>query len=182
MLAGELRAEILLHRPVVRVSLDDFHRPRAERHRRGLSPESYYEDAFDLRAFVEEALIPFTTGQSSIVTRAFDHERDTRARESRHGVEPDAVLLADGVFLQRPELDEHWHVRLFVDIGLERAIERGVARDAERLGGPTRARELYTTRYAPAQQRYLASVKPAERADWVLGNDSFDVPVITRNG
>jgi uridine kinase len=37
-----------LGRPVVRASIDSFHRPRAERYERGRdSPEGYYRDSFD---------------------------------------------------------------------------------------------------------------------------------------
>jgi chloramphenicol 3-O-phosphotransferase len=44
--ADELVA--LMAPPVVRISLDDFHRPEAERHARGQGPESYYHDTFHL--------------------------------------------------------------------------------------------------------------------------------------
>ncbi len=37
-------------RDVVRASIDGFHRPRAERYRRGSeSPDGFYEDSFDYR-------------------------------------------------------------------------------------------------------------------------------------
>ena len=44
--ADELVA--LVSPPTVRISVDDFHRPEAERHARGHGPESYYHDTFDL--------------------------------------------------------------------------------------------------------------------------------------
>jgi uridine kinase len=49
-------------RPVIRASVDGFHRPRADRYRRGAeSPEGYLQDAFDypaLRAALLDPLDP----------------------------------------------------------------------------------------------------------------------------
>ena len=52
--AAELVA--LVSPPAVRISVDDFHRPEAERHARGRGPESYYHDTFDLPG-VREAMV-----------------------------------------------------------------------------------------------------------------------------
>src|SRR3712207_6714848 len=47
-------------RPVVRVSADDFHRPRALRHRRGRdSPEGSWLDSYDYPALRRRVLDPF---------------------------------------------------------------------------------------------------------------------------
>lgn len=52
-LAEEVAQELTARgRPAVRVTLDQFEQPTAERYVRGdLSPEGYYRDAFDLRRF-----------------------------------------------------------------------------------------------------------------------------------
>ncbi|WP_202409273.1 hypothetical protein [Deinococcus xianganensis] len=53
-LAGRVRA---LGRPVVRVSIDGFHQPRAARYARGrTSPEGFYRDSYDLAALAREVL------------------------------------------------------------------------------------------------------------------------------
>jgi ABC-type hemin transport system ATPase subunit len=58
-LADELAAELAPVRPVVRLSIDDFHNPAAIRRRRGdLSPDGYYHDSFNVRAIVDEVLQP----------------------------------------------------------------------------------------------------------------------------
>jgi uridine kinase len=51
-LADELAALLIQRdRPVIRASIDGFHRPRAERHRQGAtSPQGYYTDSFDYDA------------------------------------------------------------------------------------------------------------------------------------
>jgi uridine kinase len=46
-------------RPVIRASIDGFHRPRAERYRQGASsPAGYYEDSFDYPALRDVLLSP----------------------------------------------------------------------------------------------------------------------------
>jgi uridine kinase len=56
-------------RPVIRASIDDFHRPRAERYRRGaVSPRGYYEDSFDynvLREALSTRSDPMATGPTA---------------------------------------------------------------------------------------------------------------------
>ncbi len=50
-------------RPVIRASVDDFHRPRAQRYARGAdSPEGYYLDSFDYPALLTQLLRPLGPG------------------------------------------------------------------------------------------------------------------------
>ena len=61
-LGGALRG---LGRPVVNVSLDGFHHPRAVRYRRGRdSPEGFWLDSYDYQAFSQHVLEPFAPGGS----------------------------------------------------------------------------------------------------------------------
>ena len=85
-----------------------------------------------------------------------------------HTAPADAILLADGVFLQRPELDRFWDLRIYLDIGLEESLRRGVDRDRHWMGGAAVAERRYRTKYLPGEQRYLAEVRPHERAQIVV--------------
>ena len=164
-------------RASVRASLDGFHRPRAERHRRGRdSADGYYRDAFDLAALRRELLEPLGPGGSRRYrTATFDLAADVPLETAQRLAPDDAVLLVDGVFLQRPELDEHWDLRVFVHVELGEALRRGVERDG------TATRELYERRYLAAQRRYLAAVSPRERADAVVVNDDPASPRLVRS-
>jgi uridine kinase len=154
-LGAELRAR---GAEVVRASIDGFHRPRAERVR-------YFEDSFDLAALRRELLDPFGPGGSHRFRAAvFDHRADAPLDEPVRTAGDDAILLVDGVFLQRPELADLWDVRIFVDVPFDEALRRALARDGEEL------RSRYEERYWPAQRRYLAACRPRERADLVLTN------------
>src|SRR5690242_2329341 len=63
-LAAELaRALAGRERAVIRASLDGFHRPRAERYRRGADdPLGYYKDSFDYPALKTALLLPLGSG------------------------------------------------------------------------------------------------------------------------
>lgn len=98
---------------------------------------------------------------------ATDEPVDDPPRE----VPADAVVVVDGSFLQRPELFPHWDHRVFVETSLAVARARGVARDAEQLGGAAEAESLYDERYHAAARLYLEQVRPGERATLVVQND-----------
>ena len=44
---------------MLRVSIDGFHRPRAQRVARGRGPETFYEDSYDYAAFRRAVIEPF---------------------------------------------------------------------------------------------------------------------------
>ena len=168
-------------RQVIRTSVDGFHRPRAERYRRGrLSAEGYLDDARDWHAIRRLLLDPLGPGGNLIYrTASFDLEQDQPLEQAGQRAHPDAILVVDGTFLQRPELVDGWDLTVFVDVSEKIAIRRGVARDSAGLGGKEQAREAHTRRYQPAFAIYEARVAPKDRAPIVVGNDDFDRPGMT---
>jgi uridine kinase len=80
------------------------------------------------------------------------------------------VLIVDGTFLQRPELNGAWDLVIFLYVPAEEAQRRGVNRDASALGGNAAASAIYELRYCPAFDRYEAECRPADQADIVLDN------------
>jgi uridine kinase len=148
-------------RTVIRAELDGFMKLVADRDAYPYdSPESYYLDAWDYPAIRAALLTPLgTDGDRRYRTAPLDAPR----------VAPDdAILLADGVFLQRPELDRFWDLRIYLDVGLEESLRRGVDRDQHWMGGAAEAERRYRTKYLPGEQRYLAEVRPRERAQIVV--------------
>jgi uridine kinase len=155
---GEELAQLLTARgrPAVRVSGDQFEPPTAKRYARGeLSPEGYYLDGFDferLRAHLLSLAGP-----------------------------PDAVIVADGVFLQRPELADLWHATVWVEADLEVAARRGAERNRVWFDSLDDTHERYRVRYMPAQRRYIEEQRPHERATFVLRNTDLRKPeLVTR--
>jgi uridine kinase len=160
-------------RSVIRASADDFHRPRADRYRRGEdSPEGYYEDAFDYEALTHALLRPLGPGgDRAIRTAIYDHRADAPAPAPLTRTVEDAVLLFDGVFLLRPELADHWDLRIFVSVDLDETVRRALRRDLALFGSAAEVERRYRTRYLPAQKLYLAATRPLDVADVIVFND-----------
>lgn len=158
---------------VLRASIDRFHNPRVVRYQRGAdSPEGYYLDSFDLQALRRDLLDPLGPGGSRLVRlECYDFRSDRPVESAPLAVDPRAILIFDGVFLQRPELEGCWDVAIFVKVCLETVLARAVQRDGRLLGGSQAVIDRYQRRYLPAQRRYLQEHRPEQRADIVVYND-----------
>jgi uridine kinase len=131
-LANELVAPIgRKSRQVIRASIDGFHMPRVVRYRRGAeSPEGYFLDSFDHAALRAELLDPLGPGGSRRIRRAvFDYRNDRPIDMPIETASADAILVFDGVFLQRRELADLWDVRVWVEAPFEVTVARAVRRD-----------------------------------------------------
>lgn len=170
-----------LGRPVIRGSIDGFHRPRSERYRRGeASPEGYYRDSFDNAALTSALLEPLgPSGDRRFRTAVFDYRSERSVSQCERIADPRAVLLFDGVFLLRPELERFWDFRVFIKTSFASALERVMIRDASMFGSRSAARDRYLTRYQPGQRLYLAESMPEQSADVVINNDDFSKPKLT---
>lgn len=159
---------------VVRVGIDGFHRARRERYARGRSsPEGYFHDSFDLDAFRRCVLEPVGRGVGEVRTAVFDHRSDRPAPGERHDV-AGAVVLVDGVFLQREELVDAWGLAVFLRAGFDAAYARMGARD----GSPADPADPANRRYLEGQRLYLRTCRPEERADVVLDVTDVRAPVV----
>lgn len=165
-------------RPVIRTSIDGFHRPRVERYARGrYSAEGYYRDARDLAAIVGLLLRPLgPEGDGSYCTASFDLQADAPLAHRFETAEPRAVLLVDGTFLQRPELRPWWDFTVFVDTDERIAEQRGIARDAAHMGDEALAKRLFAERYRPAFDLYATEADPQADADAVFVNSDCANP------
>jgi len=160
-------------RRVIRASVDGFHRPRLERYTRGAdSPEGYYHDSFDYRVLRAVLLEPLGPGGSRQYRRAvFDFRSDSPVREPIRNASADSVLLFDGVFLLRPELNDCWDYRVFVRVDFDVALRRMSHRDQALFGSADATRARFRVRYMPGQRIYLKTVRPRQRADVVVDNN-----------
>lgn len=168
------RALAALGRPVLRASLDDFKRPWADRHLYDrLSGEGYYRNAFDYPAVRRVLLDPLLPGGSgSVALCAIDPLTQIDHTDEVTVAAPDAILLVDGVFAFRPELDAQWDLRIWVQVDEPTSLRRGRARDGDDA--------VHRDRYLPAERLYLAEEDPVGRADMVIDNTDLEVPRLLR--
>jgi len=176
-LAGELEAALAgCGRRVIGASVDGFHNPRSVRHEKGRdSPEGYFEDSFDYPSVRRLLLGPLGPGGDLRFRRAiFDHVTDAPVEAALETADRDAILLFDGIFLQRPELYGCFELVIFLEVPFEVAAARG----ARRGGGSPDPEAPTNRRYVRGQEIYLRSCAPRARADIVLDNGDLAEPRI----
>jgi uridine kinase len=179
--AGHLAARLRdAGRTVVHASVDDFHRPRAERYRRGRdSPAGFWLDSFDYDRLRSDLLDPLSrAGSRRYRTAVHDLVTDQRLDEPWQTAADGTVLVLDGLFLHRDELAGYWDLSVFLDVPFAVTARRMAARDG------TSADPDHPTmrRYVGAQQLYFESCRPAQRASIVIDNTDWDRPVIRAEG
>jgi uridine kinase len=183
--ADELARLLVDQQPVVRASVDSFHRPRAERYRRGKDAgEGYYRDSHDLTSLQQQLLRPFARGHASIRTAIFDEPSDRPVDQSAVPVPVPGTLIVDGLFLQRPELIGYWDVTVYMVAEGRRAAAWSEyltedlpadpdLRPAEIARRITRARR---DRYLEGQRLYEQEAEPLRRSHVVINNDDLANP------
>lgn len=173
---------------VVRSTVDSFHQPREVRRRRGpTSPAGFYLDSHQLDRLRTELLAPFRAGPgSTVATAIFDEPSDTPVDDACHTVGADDVLVFDGIFVQRPELQEYWDLTVFLDGARRVRLQRLelVLRDLPTSSVDTVAHVLEWVakidRYASGMRYYLDTVDPAQRADVLVDNNDLAHPRLLR--
>ena len=174
ILANELVEPLRnLGRPVIRASIDGFHNPAAVRYRRGPdSPEGYYHDSFDYDTLKAHLLLPLGPDGDGRYKRVhFDFRSDSEVACAFEVAPAGAILLFDGVFLLRPELQDSWDWAMFMDIDFEISVARAMERDQHLFGEAQNIRERYLKRYVPGQKLYLTEGDPIRIANVIIYNN-----------
>jgi len=178
-LAGELVAALqAVGRPVVAFSVDGWHHVRERRYARGRhSPEGFWLDSFDYARLLDEALRPLGPGGSREFRReGHDLATDAVVHPPLEQAPAGAVVVVDGLFLHRAELEGAFELTVFVDVPFPESVARMAARD----GSPADASHPELRRYVEAQRRYLRACRPRERADVVVDNADLSAPRVVR--
>lgn len=117
--------------PVFRASLEYFHRTRAEQAAFGPdSPERYFRYGFDYSLLRRVLIDPFKlAGSAGFVTAAFDPSRDMRIEPKWQTGPPDAALIIDGRFINRPELRGLWNWSAYLEAPVTEASDLLYGRD-----------------------------------------------------
>lgn len=116
--ADDLAATVrTLGHEAFRASIEDFHTPRSFRERNGrFSPSALYEDGYDYSVLQRVLLDPFrATSGTGFVLAAFDVNRDAPFQSKWTTATPDALLVIDGLFLNRKELAGFWNYSVWLE-------------------------------------------------------------------
>lgn len=178
--AAELAAALReIGRQVVELSVDGWHRVRAERHARGArSPEGFWLDSFDYDRLLDEVLEPLgPNGSRRYRVAGHDVVTDEVLHEPLETAPAGAVVVIDGLFLHRAELEGAFDFTIFVEVPFEVSAARMAVRD----GSPPDPTHPDLRRYVEAQRRYFAERSPWERADLVIDNSDLERPLLVES-
>ncbi|PKQ18942.1 MAG: uridine kinase [Actinobacteria bacterium HGW-Actinobacteria-8] len=163
---------------VIEASVDDFHYPQSIRYAMGRdSWEGYWAGAFDYAHLINDLLGPLgPRGNLNFRTKSHDLKEDVPIEGGWLDASPDAILLVDGVLLQRRELIGSLEMAIYVDVPFEEAYKRLAVRE----DFPTDPEAPSNLRYTETQRHYLRTCGPVERADIVVDNTDPAAPSIVR--
>lgn len=165
----------------LRISVDKFHNPKEYRMRRGaLSAEGFFYDSFNLNMIVESVLLPIKKGRGEIIHGIFDYRVEKPTEIVKTPVTDDLIVLFDGIFLNRDELQDYWDLSVFLDVSFDTVLKRAIARDTEYFGSIAEVERRYLNRYIPGEKIYLSTCNPLERADIVIDNNDYDHKILIK--
>lgn len=174
-----LSALLSAGRPVIRASTDSFHNPREIRYRLGkMSPDGFFLDSYNYPLLIDLLLRPLSPGGSGHFRRVgFDHRIDLPVAALTEQAESNSILIFDGIFLHRSELQSYWDYSVFLDV----TPETGLKRCAMRGDGSADPFADSNFRYVEGQKKYLRECQPKKLATIVIDNEDWDAPEIRSN-
>jgi uridine kinase len=165
-------------------SIDDFHNPREIRYAQGKeSARGYYEDAHDYTSFKERLLKPLgPNGNLQYETISHNLITDSPVHNTPLVAPPNMVLIVDGTFLLKKEIEYLFDYKIFVDTDFEIARKRGANRETKAFGSYEEAEKMFINRYHAACKMYIDEHNPKECANVIFQNSNFDDPVVVFKG
>ncbi|SCC38887.1 AAA family ATPase [Bacillus wiedmannii] len=166
--------------PVTHASIDDFHNPRLIRYAQGKdSARGYYEDAHDYTAFKERLLRPLgSNGNLQYETISHNLKTDIPVHNEPLLAQPNMVLIVDGTFLFKKDVEHLFDYKILVDTDFEIARKRGAERETEAFGSYEEAEKRFLNRYHAACKMYIDEHNPKECADVVFRNSDLENPEV----
>ncbi|MFI7336669.1 uridine kinase [Streptomyces sp. NPDC050085] len=140
---------------------DDFYRPMDADERAALTPEQGYERYFDWQRLRAEVLGPLAAGHDAAYRR-YDWGTGDLAPDEKHAVARAGVVVVEGVYAARPELAAFYDLVVYVDTPRDESMRRLRARGDDH--GPLD----WEARWRAAEEHYLATAHPKDRADLVV--------------
>lgn len=159
---------------VFRAPIEKFHVPRLQVQGPGEDvPARLYEGSYDYRTFRRVLIDPFRMGGSTgFQTSGFDRQGPAPSESHWLSAGRDAVLIVDGVFLNRDELRGIWNYSFYLEVPWAVAF----ARLADETGIDPDPEAPSNELYRQAQELYLADAFPRGRADAIVDNTDADMP------
>lgn len=157
------------------IHLDDFHNRRHIRLKGETEVDAYIQNAFNLERLVNKILMPHKNKKYIDETLSLlDVARDRFTVKKHFFIEPDTLVILEGVLLFRPPLLDYIDCKIFLDIPFDEVLLRASKRDVPIYGEAIL--EKYRKKYIPIQKEYLAKFHPKEISDFIIENTDFKNP------
>jgi len=132
------------------IAIDDFHNPRETRYAGSNQADNYYNESFNIKPMIEKLLKPLReTGRVAAELRLLNLNTDKYDTVKKYSIDPDTIVIMEGVFLFRKELAPFIDYKIYLDITFEESKRRAKERDSRA------DMDKYDTKYLPAQERYI---------------------------
>lgn len=155
---------------VLLIHMDDIIHERAVRYNDSIPEwQCYYDLQWRYEHFTEQAEKLCAGKPADMVL--YDKDNDSFFTERLVPAE-NTVLIAEGIFLQRPELEGVFDLMIYIDVPQEERLKRVLRRDTY-IGGEDDIIKKYRNRYFPAEEYYTEKCRPLERADIIIEGDRY---------
>jgi uridine kinase len=114
---------------------------------------------FDWQRLSDQVLNPLSKDQDGHYQR-YDWDSDSMAEF--HTVPAGGIVIIEGVYSTRQELEHYYDWKIWVDCPREIRLDRGIQRDG------AEARAMWENNWMVAEDLYVQQQKPHERADIVI--------------
>jgi len=132
--------------------------------------EHFYRHALRLAEMRERLVEPLRRRRSLELEADLAEESATSFRRHVYSYRELDVILLEGIFLLKRELDLRPDLALWIDCSFETALARALARAQEGLP-PAETARAYRSIYFPAQRIHLERDRPRDAADAIVVND-----------
>jgi hypothetical protein len=130
------------------------------------SKQFNFWNIMDYSRLENEILIPFSQNQK--VIRYGHYNVPTNKVDQIFEIQNNGIIIIEGVGLFRPELLKYFQYKVWIDLPIEDAINRGKYRDRYEYGNP--ADELWDTVWKDNDLECFELFKPKENADFIIDN------------
>ena len=161
------------------VHVDDFHHPRRYRYATGHNGRAFYERYIDFDRLVADVLQPLRReGRLGATLQLLDVPSDELTLVKTFHIEPDSIVLVEGIFVLRRDLRSVFDLRVYLDTSFSISIARGRRRWTHLPGAEVERR--FRRKYLPGQTLYLKHHRPRAAADVIIDNEVPTRPAIVK--
>lgn len=157
------------------IHIDDFHNPREIRYSGDNEVENYFFRSFNIKKLVDYLLRPIKKNkflQEKLTL--LNLQTDKYDIVKNYSVDKDTLVILEGVFIFREEIEPYLDYKVFIEIPIELCKERALQRDVPLYGEDILKK--YDTKYIPTQKYYLEKFPPRKYADIIIENSDWNNP------